>query len=497
MAILDETSELEEAYSKARLNLINFRAILLQNDEEKDVEAAWFHFRWSDILLHGTKNFVVEAFRESAKTQYVIRSFPLYCLTFPEKKRSYIVIVKNNERGAWSKLKEITREYLSNPLLCANLVQVHEQSGSVFSCTVKNEDGDLVNIRIEAYGKGASIRGISYLDKRPDILIMDDPQDLKDSKSDTVLTGDWEWFAAEIKLIGKHTRIFMIGNNLGEKCIVERAINNAILFDFEWDRVPAMKPETDQPNARIVSTWPAWNKVEDLEAEREKYRQSGDIELWMREKMCLAVSDETRIFLQEDLRFYAPLTAERIRSECNVCACLDPASSVKESADYRAMVVTGVNADNHWFALDCSYGLYDTTKMIDEMFRLVTYWKFQDFGIEEGALKAALQPFILAEMAKRNIFFNIIPLKAKQKKEERIILLQPRVKAHTIWLPDKAPWVAELTAEMLGFTRSGAKTLRDDVLDAFAYTEQIARAPFGRGAKKNLPREAMPETKAF
>ena len=48
-----------------------------------------------------------------------------------------------------------------------------------------NEDGEC-NVRIEAYGKGASIRGLSNKDRRPKILILDDIQDLEDARSETV-----------------------------------------------------------------------------------------------------------------------------------------------------------------------------------------------------------------------------------------------------------------------------------------------------------------------
>lgn len=100
-----------EIKRKCQLNLVAFRHILLNNGED-EVDPADFHYDWSDSLLHGKDNEAIEAFRESAKTQYVTRSFPLYALTFPSKNRDYIVLIKKNDTLAGNKLKEIEEEYL-------------------------------------------------------------------------------------------------------------------------------------------------------------------------------------------------------------------------------------------------------------------------------------------------------------------------------------------------------------------------------------------------
>ena len=51
-------------------------------------------------LLHDHSNVVMEAFRQSAKSSYVLRAFPLHCISFPHKDRDFIVIIKNNATQA-------------------------------------------------------------------------------------------------------------------------------------------------------------------------------------------------------------------------------------------------------------------------------------------------------------------------------------------------------------------------------------------------------------
>lgn len=480
-----------EVIEQARLNLVNYRHIFLAVGDD-ECQPADFHFEWSDILLNGTGNFAIEAFRESAKTQYVLRAFPFYCLSFPAASRDYIVIIKNNTPLAQAKLKEIEHEFESNPALQANIIKIREKSGSVLSVDVKDGNGKR-NIRIEAYGKGSSIRGLANIDRRPKIVIVDDPQDLEDSKSDTVLASDWDWFLSDVMFLGQSTRIFMIGNNLGDKCIIERVSHNPEELGFQFKRLPII--EGDEP------TWPDKYTKEGIEAEKKSYQALGKLDVWLRERMCQAVADETRVFKPEYFRYYNPVKKQEIAERSNVFMLVDPATSTSTDSDYRAILVIAVDEDGQWFILDCSYGRYDSKVLIDEIFRLAVEWEVREVGIESGALKGAIQPFIEPEMRRRNQFFTIVPVKhGGVRKPERIRILQPRFANGMIFFPERAEWLPELEAELLAFTMDGMKGMHDDLIDALAYTEQIARVPFrtGKDGKskryQELPRVAEMET---
>lgn len=134
-------------------NLVAFRSVVLMNDKVRELPPALFHFKLSDLLLKNTDNIAIEMFRESGKSSYALRTFPLHCLCYPDKKLSYIVIIKQNQRMAGCKIKDIINEYLANPVLKHNLVAIKEQSVRVFSVDVKNADGEIINIRIEGFGK--------------------------------------------------------------------------------------------------------------------------------------------------------------------------------------------------------------------------------------------------------------------------------------------------------------------------------------------------------
>ena len=466
---------------KAKTNLVAFRHLLLENSAD-EVLPADFHYDWSAGVLDGSGHEVWEAFRESAKSQLILRSFPNYQLVFPQERFDYILIIKNNATLASAKLKEIANEYLQNQIANSNLVKIMQQSGNVFHVQHRNEAGEIVETRIEGYGKGASVRGALYKDKRPKICIIDDPQDAEDAKSEVVMEADWNWFLGDVLFLGQNTRIFLIGNNLGDRCIVERVMYNAKLLNFKAHRTPievAGKP-----------TWPEKYSIKFIQDEKDAFREMGKLDVWLRERMCQSTDEETKVFHEKDYRHFNPQLVDRIVSDCKVAARLDPATSKESTACFRAIVVNAVDSDGNWFVVDVPYGRWDPTELIDNVFDTVVKWKLKSFGIEKGMLKDVFEHFIFKEMARRKIFFDIIPIEHAKAgaKLDRIKMLAPRFKAHTIWFPDEAPWLSELKSELAGVTNDGIKSLFIDLVDALAMHQQKEEKPFGRTASRNLPR---------
>ena len=124
--------------------------------------------------------------------------------------------------------------------------------------------------------------------------------------------------------------------------------------------------------------------------------------------------------------------------------------------------------------LDVEYGRYDPTTTMDAVFSAVQKWRPLAVGIEAVAYQSALLHFLEKEMPQRGIFFRITPLKAEKKKELRIDTLQPRFAVGTVWFKERAVWLPELEAELLAYPHG----VRDDVIDALAYVEQMSATPF-------------------
>ena len=443
---------------RAMGSLLAFREVFFPDDA--DVAPAKFHAEWSDILLYGKGHFAIEAFRESAKTQIVIRANLLHALTFPQNKRSYLVIICATQRAASKKLLEVSREFAANRDLRGLVGKVREDSG--LALEVEYRTGEVV--RIEAYGKGAAVRGLSWGAKRPDLVIIDDPQDEEDARSETVTESDWDWFLSDVLFLGKDTRIFLIGNNLGERCIIERVLAAGPELKFKTARIPIL---TESGKSAWPQKWP----VKEIEAEREAFALQGKTDVWYRNKMCQCISPDSQKFKREYFRYFEPM----LKTEgMNIYTSVDLAISNKPGADYSAIVTVGVNGEGHWFVLDVEYGRYDPTTTMDAIFSAVQKWRPLSVGIEMVAYQAALEHFLQKEMPKRGTFFRIQPLKAEKKKELRIDALQPRFAVGSVWFRSRAVWLDKLEGELLAYPHGA----HDDVIDALAYVEQMAAEPF-------------------
>jgi len=112
--------------------------------------------------------------------------------------------------------------------------------------------------------------------------------------------------------------------------------------------------------------------MEFIERERETYEKLGKIDIWYRERMCESISPDSQIFKPE---YFKEFDWKNLKlQEMNIFMTVDLAISQKATADFTSIMVVGVNRDNHWFVLDCSYGRFDPTKTIDEIFRMVGKW---------------------------------------------------------------------------------------------------------------------------
>ena len=459
------------------LNLFRRYIQMYDADDKEKLPPADFHKRWGQELLFGKESIAVEGFRECGKSS-IIKAFLLHCLTYPVKERSYICIMRGNKTSASKIIKEISSEYRNNPLMHkASLKVIREDSAECFC--VETISG--VIIRIEAYGKGSAIRGASFMNRRPDVIIMDDIQDKDEMRSPTIPDTDWDWFLSDIKFLGKSSRFFLIGNNLGEKCIIERLLasadaDNVGLFGFVCYRIPA-----------LIGDKPSWEErftAEYLDQEKQEMAKIGKLDVWLMERMCLSISDETRIFRREDFQYFIEQQQKEILDRSKLYLFSDLASSSKDTSDYRVLMLIAVDERGYWYIIDCKYGRWQATEYLDIMFDFVRKYELLRVYPEDGQILQTLQSVIKQRQREESCYFSIEPIKHnKLSKEARIEMLQPRFRAGTIWFRAEADYLGELEAELLAFTVTGSKGLHDDLADCLSFGLDIITRPHRQESK--------------
>ena len=167
------------------------------------------------------------------------------------------------------------------------------------------------------------------------------------------------------------------------------------------------------------------------------------------------------------------------------------------------MVVNCITKDNRWIIVDVPFGRWKSDEFIDKMFEVVTQWtpflggrRRIPMCIEKGHFKQILEPFIYKEMQRRNIFFDIKEVEHAKvgNKLERVKMLSPIFKAHTIYFPDEAPWLAEMETELNGVTQDGFKSLFVDLIDALSMQIQVANPPVKARADVLSPLEEVKQS---
>lgn len=449
---MDTLKEEAACYS----SLVKFRQAYLSGPH--DVAPARFHKVWSDQLLRGKEHYACEGFRESGKDQIVFQAYLLHTLTYPVPGRRYIVIVAGNQTIASNKLRDVTRQFQSrvNEDLRLDVEKVIEDSGSAFQ--VLYRDG--FQIRIEAYGKGASIRGLVWGNLRPDILILNDLQDLEDASSPVTLERDWDWFLGDVLFLGNSTRIFLIGNNLGENCVIERVIRSSRELGFLAEKVPIMEGPPGQERA----TWPERFPIEEVLAEREGFKTLGKIDVWMRERMCEAMAPESRPLKVDDLQYFDEFSTSL--EGASIITMVDPGISLKSSSDPTVIATVAIRQDGFRDILEIDRDRRDLNGTVDAIFRAVSRWGPQSVGVETVAAQDYLAQTLDNEMRKRGIFFSMVKVKTRKEKTQKIIgRLTPLLKTGSLRIPCHAPWAEDFKNEMRTFPTSGG---HDDMLDTIA-----------------------------
>ena len=148
----------------------------------------------------------------------------------------------------------------------------------------------------------------------------------------------------------------------------------------------------------------------------------------------------------------------------------------KKRLDQSAIAVVKVTPDGTWWVATVEYGRWDIKETAQRIFDIVRDYEPVAVGIERGALKNAVLPYLSDLMRKYNSFFRIEDLThGNKKKADRITWsLQGRMEHGKIVFND-APWVSEITDELLNFPNT---QVHDDLIDALSYIDQIAIAEY-------------------
>jgi phage terminase large subunit-like protein len=122
------------------------------------------------------------------------------------------------------------------------------------------------------------------------------------------------------------------------------------------------------------------------------------------------------------------------------------------------------------------YGRWDIKKTAKKIFDVVAKYKPVSVGIEKGALKNAVLPYLTDIMKANQRYFRVDELThGNQKKIDRVVWgLQGRFENGQVTL-NKGEWNTEFCDQLFQFPNP---LVHDDLIDALAYVDQLAKVSY-------------------
>jgi len=148
------------------------------------------------------------------------------------------------------------------------------------------------------------------------------------------------------------------------------------------------------------------------------------------------------------------------------------ASAAKKKLDESAIAIVKVTDDGDWFVHKVVHGRWDIRETAVNILKTVRDYEPIAVGIERGALKNAVLPYLNDLMRKNNIYAHIQDLThGNKKKADRVIwALQGRMEHGRVTFNEDEDW-DELKDQLMMFPTNG---VHDDLVDALSYIDQLA-----------------------
>lgn len=289
-------------------------------------ESAYFQKQIFNVVQdRNKKSIVITAFRSSGKSTIASLAYPIWTMITGQKK--FIIILSQNQNLTKQMLKNIKDELENNLMLIADFgpfKQIDDEWRA--NALLINAYGT----RIACISSGESIRGIRHRENRPDLIIIDDVEDVDSTRTKEGRDKTFNWVTREVIPAGdKNTKTIIIGNKLHEDSLMMR-LKKAI----EEGSFPAIYLEFPLLDENGVCLWP--QKFPTIESINELKNSVITDSAWKREYLLMIVSDDDAVIVRDWIQYYSSIPL--IKRPRLVATGIDLAISENNKADLTAMV---------------------------------------------------------------------------------------------------------------------------------------------------------------
>jgi len=313
-------------------------------------------------------------------------------------------------------------------------------------------------------GSGQQVRGSRWRGGvRPDLIIIDDLEDDETVMSEDQRAKRKSWFfGALLKCVSpyKNSKIVYVDTLKHEDALPTYLEH---LEGWTFRRYSAC----DENMKTLIPEF--WSQ-EKIDRDYKDHQAAGTLDEFYREMLNIPVSPQTASFRTSYFKYYeeAELSgpdADRLET----VVIIDPAKTLTPQSDFSAVVGVSVNQRlASVYVRDIVNARLYPDDLYGEIVSMLMRLKCRTVGLEVTSLNEfVLYPF-KQYLAKRRLFdVEIIELKPRQKKEDRIKALIPLYRMGMIY-HNKA-CCAPLEQQLVSYPRAK----HDDVSDAMAYSVEL------------------------
>jgi hypothetical protein len=413
-----------------------------------------FHRAGWGLYASDQEQCAVAAPRGHAKSTALTHDYVLSEVLF--RSSEYVILVSSNEEMAIEHLGDIARELTENEDLIEQFQIEGLTTAAKTDIIVKCKDGHM--FRIIARGSGQKMRGRKWNGKRPGLIVCDDLEDDEQVENKERRDKFRRWFYRALKpALRKGGKIRIHGTILHEDSLLAR-----IMKDKTWGSLFYRAHEAFDDFSNIL--WPGQFTEERLKAIRQSFVEQFDAAGYSQEYLNDPFDNAEAYLKKGD---FLDLPETQLDNKRKLGVGCDFAVSKKNKANRTSFTVGGLDVNNNLDIIDQHVDRWDTAEWIDKMFDLFALHKPEMFYVEDGVIWKSVEPYLLLEMRKRNIFLPYKAMASIKDKATNGRSFQKRMRAQAVRFYKKGDWYAAYENELLRFTGLSDATL-DDQFDSSA-----------------------------
>jgi predicted phage terminase large subunit-like protein len=442
---------------------------------------AWHHrtlCRRLDMLAAGAiKRLMVFAPPRHGKSELASRRFPAYYLgRNPDDE----VVMTSYAAALANRMNRNVQAIITSNLYQQLFPGVRLQAGRVLGGMKAKRAQDFFEIpghlgSLRSAGVGGGISGMGFK-----LGIIDDPiKDAEEALSMTIRDGVWDWYTSTfLTRQAPEAAIMLIQTRWNEDDLAGRLLKEQAAGGDQWDVIsfPAISEAPLSPyDQRTAAGMPLWPERFDLPWLEKMHRALGTFwwdALYRQnptpEGGALFKSSWFGKYGQNGDRFQVAVRPPRAPYEVNISDCtfmaaVDPASSMKDNADYTAIVTGALTPQNDLLLIDVFRDRISIEEIPKKMLEIAQRYPIQWYVFEDNGFQIAV-----VQAARR--ISGMIPIReVSHRGRDKVVRATPAIikaEAQEIFLPPEKHWVQGFLEEAERFRGEDEK---NDQIDAFAY----------------------------